>query len=183
MTRTKEETRMTEKRKEKRRNRETKFSARSGGQCPPRQAPPISRSGRRKLSAFTTGWSCILLLHITCQNVEDETSLDEAKWIDKTYEFKMFKPNNTNIPNTYYVSTISKCMIPKKHISNFRSNQWLCSSLNKKSMILHNVLELHLTLRQHWRWTWGSAIITKLCGKKNNNEFMEMFCTCWNYAH
>ena len=124
---------------------------------------------KRKLSAF---------YYITSHHLPDE-----AKWIDKTYEFKMFKPNNTNIPNTYYVSTILKCMIPKKHISNFRSNQWLCSSLNKKSMILHNVLELHLTLREHWRWTWGSAIITKLCGKKNNNEFMEMFCTCWNYAH
>jgi hypothetical protein len=74
-----EETRMTQRRKEKRRKKETKFSGGCGGQCPPRQAPPISRSARRKLSAFTTGWSCMLLLHITCQNVEDEASLDEAK--------------------------------------------------------------------------------------------------------
>ena len=47
-------------------------------------------------------------------------------------------------------------------LNNFRSNQWLCSSLNIKSMILHIVLELHLKPCQYRRWTWRSAIITQL---------------------
>ena len=81
-----EETRMTQRCKEKRRIKETKFSGGCGGQCPPRQAQPISRSARRKLSAFTTGWSWILLLHIICQNVEVDGNMSKsAKKLDKIH--------------------------------------------------------------------------------------------------
>ena len=50
-------------------------------------APRAKR--RRFLEAPGENYPPLLLdgraCYITCQNVEDEASLDEAKWIDKTY--------------------------------------------------------------------------------------------------